>query len=471
MTHTPILPVNSPVITSLALFIGLYGTTTSNPMETIWTGFMFWFICHKFWWQNTPGIVLFAFVIPFIEIHTGVLNANSSNISLDTAFNGTGQLTFWLSSIGLFFVSIGFSSVLNKPQLATALHTSNLRKRFEGVNITHLILTYLALTLMGTAVDAMIPWNSSLKQLEVQFLKLPSVALFAACVHFYLFRKQGLLFSTFLVLVIIQNLYSYFSTWRLPIEILIAASLLRYTEFKMNHLIRYLPLLIPTLLFVGIWQSIKGEYRYQLSGGLENQQINISRGEALQTALDLGLKSYEEGDFADSTTVQATFQRTGYLEYFAATIEKVPEEIPFEKGKLTADNLEYALIPRILNPNKALKDDRAKVEKYTGIYFGGERAISSFSLGHYCEAYIDWGPIAMMIHLFLYGCIGGWITNLFTSRQIVSSSIFGTGILFTILSFWGTYQKDMVTIVGSLFWGGLAFIVLFPPLLLRIKNK
>ena len=460
-----LIPVRSPVIGALALGIGLYGLTTANPIETIWTGILLWWIFRTFWWQETPGIVLFALIIPFIEIHTGVLNANSSSISLDDAFVGTGRQTFWLSSIGLLMVCLGLRTALNQEQLARALHVDNLRERFKGVTMTRLIVLYLILTLLGMGVDVLIPWNSSLKQLEVQFLKLPAVVLFAACLHYFLFRQQRLLFIGFIAILIIQSLYSYFSEWRLPFEILIAASLIQLKQFRWPQAVRYVPLLLPVLVFVGIWQSIKGEYRYILSGGREDQSIQISRSAAIQSALDLATKSYAEGSFADSSLVQATYKRTGYLEFFASTLQKVPSEIPFEKGHLTTSNLEYALIPRILNPNKANKSDRAKVEKYTGIYFGGERSLASFSLGHYCEAYIDWGSVGMMAHLFLYGSLGGWMTNLFVRRSIVSSTLFGAGILFVILSYWGTYQKDMITTTGSLFWGGLAFLVLFPPLL------
>lgn len=459
------IPVRSPAIGALAMGIGIYGLTTSNPVETIWTGILFWWVCRTFWWQQVPGIILFALIIPFIEIHTGVLNANSSNISLDDAFHGTGRKTFWLSSIGFLMVCLGLNSTLKKERFAAELHIERLRQLFQSVTMARLIILFLILTLLGYGVDAAIPWNSSLKQFEVQFLKLPSVILFATCTHYFLFRKQSLVFATFIIVVIIQSLYSYFSEWRLPIEILITASLIQIKEFKLPQLIKYAPLFLPILLFVGVWQSIKGEYRSILSGGKEDQTIQLTRNEAIETALSLAVASYQTGAFGDSTVVQATYQRTGYLEYFAATLEKVPAEIPHENGRLTAANMEYVLIPRILNPDKKPKNDRVKVEKYTGLYFGGEQSKASFSLGHYCEAFIDWGSKGMLLHLFFYGCLGGWLTNLLLSRSIIKNTLFGAGILFTILSFWGTYQKDMITLSGSVLWGGLAFLILFPPVL------
>ena len=109
--------------------------------------------------------------------------------------------------------------------------------------------------------------------------------------------------------------------------------------------------------------------------------------------------------FWDDQVVDATYRRAGYLEYFSAAVSKVPNEIPHERGALLQEELTFAFVPRLLNPNKGIKNDRAKVERYTDYYFG-KSSFSSFSLGH-CEAYIDWGPVGMMLHLFCYGIVGG----------------------------------------------------------------
>ena len=116
----------------------------------------------------------------------------------------------------------------------------------------------------------------------------------------------------------------------------------------------------------------------------------------------------------------------GYLEYFSNAVAKVPTEIEHEKGQLLASNLEFALIPRFLSPNKGVKDDKAKVEKYTDFYFGTYGG-SSFSLGHYCEAYIDWGRWGMALQLFIYGMIGGGLYMLAILAHIGLQSTFGIG--------------------------------------------
>ena len=127
---------------------------------------------------------------------------------------------------------------------------------------------------------------------------------------------------------------------------------------------------------------------------------------------------------------------------------------------MLAESLSYSLVPRILNPDKGFKNDRAKVERYTDYYFCAN-SFSSFSLGHYCEAYIDWGPIGMMIHLFVYGLIGAGLVILTLKRSITINPVITAGILWVVLTPWGTFQQDMVTVSGQVFWGTICHLFLF----------
>ena len=104
------------------------------------------------------------------------------------------------------------------------------------------------------------------------------------------------------------------------------------------------------------------------------------------------------------------------------------------------------------------------MERFTDYYFGGERNISSFSLGHYCEAYIDWGPYGMMVHLFIYGLIGGLLMVITTNRTSRLNPILAFGVLWVVLTPWGTFQQDMTTISGKVVWGSICHLLIFFPL-------
>jgi len=103
------------------------------------------------------------------------------------------------------------------------------------------------------------------------------------------------------------------------------------------------------------------------------------------------------------------------------------------------------------------------VERYTDFYFG-DNAFASFSLGHFCEAYIDWGPNGMMLHLFIYGLIGGLLVRLALSRGRTLNPLLTLGLLWAVMYHWGTFQQDMVTVAGRTGWGALCQLVIFFPI-------
>ncbi len=107
----------------------------------------------------------------------------------------------------------------------------------------------------------------------------------------------------------------------------------------------------------------------------------------------------EIGSSNTDDVTRATLERVGYIDLFARMRQYVPSELPHEDGGLMAGNLSFALIPRILNPNKGVKNDQLKVEKYA------KRVIAdnaSFSLGHFAEHYVDYGPRGMWLSLLLF---------------------------------------------------------------------
>ena len=260
-------------------------------------------------------------------------------------------------------------------------------------------------------------------------------------------KEKRWLFYLFFLYFFASSFYSYFSSWRIPLAILIMASLATTTKISLPQMIRRLPVIAVGVALVFIWQSVKGEYREFLSQGERSQAIRVTQSEALSKFSELAGEALLQDTHINDKVVESTYKRVGYSEYFASAISKVPEEIPFQRGSLLEESASFALIPRILNPNKGVKNDREKVERFTDFYFGSN-SFSSFSLGHYCEAYIDWGPHWMHLHLFLYGLLGASMLRLSTLRTQHLHPLIRWGVAFAVLSGWGTFQQDMVTVLG-----------------------
>lgn len=454
--------VSSPLITFVAVCTALYGLTTPNPTETIWTCTLLFLILRWFWRRQQPGIILFCILLPFLEIHTSLIESTERNVNLDGLFFGTGKVTFWMSSFSLLAVAIGVKSCWSIFRRSRFFDLSTLHQAAKNLNQHKLVLIFVLSRVLSQVVDATISYNSSLRQLETYSLGISDALLMVLTIKFMLDRKHLWMMILIYGYLIGIGFATFFSNWKEPLFILLVASLTRIEVFNVRQALRLAPIVVPTLLFLLIWQSVKDEYRSFLNGGAFSQQVVVSQNEALSKFQELAFDAITKTDISSTERLNATYRRIGYLEYFSNAVAKVPDEIPHERGKLLQSNLEFALIPRFLSPNKGVKDDKAKVEKYTDFYFG-EYGGSSFSLGHYCEAYIDWGPIGMVIQMFLYGVLGGLLFLLTLNRTASFTPLLSLGILWVVMKPWGTFQQDMVTLSGTVFWGTVCHLFLFLP--------
>jgi len=453
--------VQSPLVNGLLALLGVYGMFGSNPLEWLWAVLLLYFILRKFWWANYPGIILFCLLTPFLEIHTVLIEAANYGLTLDQLYPETGQLTFWLASFGLFSLLLGFTAGLRKTKVQFSLET--LRESAHQISQRNLLLATLGLAVGGIAIDIAIPYSSPIRQIETYYAGMTNACYMTFAIHFWITRKNPWLAIALFLVFLATSFQSYFSSWREPFTIALVSILVTYNHFKIKHLLRLSPLLIPVVALTLMWQTVKSDYRAYLSQGERAQIVRVGQLEALTKFSELVTEATTQDAVAQQSTINNTLKRAGYVEYFNATVRKVPAEIPHENGRLLAESLSFAFIPRILNPDKGVKNDRLKVERYTDFYFGAS-SFSSFSLGHYCEAYIDWGPVWMMLHLFIYGFLGALLIRISISKMANFNPIVAMGILWIIILPWGTFQQDMIVVAGKTVWGALCHLVLFWPL-------
>lgn len=449
--------------------LGLYGMLfTPNPLETAWAFFMLWLVLKLFWWKNFPPILVYGTIMPWLEVHTALFQSNLYGELLDESFLETGKETYWMASIGLLFVIIGIRWALLRNWARLLPSLERIQEEINGVDQTKLFIALGMARLFALGMDAVIPFGSSLYQFTTYSYGAGDVIAVILYLHFFLTRQRPLLFFSFFAFELVTSFYSYFGEWKGPIILLFLASLVNVERTSSKVVLRLGPLFIAAVYLVFVWQSIKGPYRAYLdqrtSDRFSSQTIKVSQGEALAKFWELATDAQSQTDDEREKVLKSTLSRVGYLEYFSKTVARIPEKMPHEQGALIRENLNFALIPRFLNPNKGVKNDRLRTEKYSGVYLGGIDASASFSLSHYCEAFIDWGPYRMMIQLALYGLVGGILWNLTRRRYQDYSVVFLIGMWWVVMKPWGTMQKDMIEISGTLFWGAVCHLVLFTPL-------
>lgn len=455
-----------PVLLTLVAGLGLF---SPNPLESAWSLFLLWLILKWFWWRNHPPLLVYAAVIPWLEIHTTVLEANIYGLTLDGLFLDTGRQTFWMASAGLLMVMTGLRFALRSWRRSFTFNVDFLREEAEKINQIRLLAALFGVRFLSGFVKGFVGFGS-LRQLSTYFDGIAGVLSVCIFLHYFITRKRPLLFYGFFLFELVGSFYSYFGSWKAPLFLLFLTTLWNTRVVTRRALIRFLPAaaLVGTLLFV--WQSIKVEYRAFLSGETRDQIITVGRTEALSKFLELSLESFSAQQAQLESVQQSTLRRVGYLEYYSAAVANVPEFIPFEGGELLKESLNFALVPRFLNPSKGVKSDREKVERYTEFNFGDENNKASFSLGHYCEAYIDWGPIGSLIQLLVYGIIGGYLYHITMKRYAGFHPFIIIGMLWVILFPWATMQQDAITVIGKTTWGAICHLWLFKPLYSRLQT-
>ena len=462
-------------ISGILAVLGVVGLLTANPLESAFAILQLAFLLRAYWRQNTPPVVLLLFLIPWLEISTGILEANLRGQSLDDILHGSGSTAYWLSALGLFAVHIGFYPFFKRTPVASFEQLKEAAARFS---FERLVLAYFAVGPASDVLAGFIGRGSSLYQFVTYFNGISLAILIAICIRQVILEQVHRRFVLFIGAVVFLSFYSFFSEWRLVLFAL-AIGFGTLSGLTARSVFRIIILTIVFGNIIFLWQGIKPVYRAYLTGqeslrgGLQSQTVNQSRGDALAKFIELSGDFYRGELQADNFKASdneellfKTLRRVGYLEFMCLTINKVPEEVDHEKGTLLSSNLSFALIPRFLNPNKGVKDDGAKVEKYTGFMVSDS---ASFSLGHYVEYFIDFGKVGMLLLLFFYGFIGGGVYKLASQKSNVKA-ILMIGMVFVVLQSWGSFQNDAIWIYGNTFFGFICHVIIFRPVYFAIEN-
>ena len=455
----------------ILVVFAVLGLLSVNPWSSAFAIFQLYVLLRSYWRKNSPPVILLLFLIPWLEISTGVLEANLRGESLDSMLNGSGESAYWIGAIGLFAVHLGFLPFFRKTALASNERLVIFARR---LSLTKLIIAYFAIGPLTGIIASFIGRGSGLYQFVTYLNEISLVVLIVICLRQVMLKEINKTFVLFCIAVLLLSFYSFFSEWRLLLfALFIGFGNVQSLTRRLIIRILLLSFIFGNVIF--LWQGIKPLYRAYLTGqdslkgGLISQSVNRSRMDALGKFFELS-QSFYAGELDDVETEQEldgedllyrTLRRVGYLEFLSIALNKVPSEINHEQGALLRSNLSFALIPRFLNPNKGVKNDGAKVEKYTGFMVSHA---SSFSLGHYVEYFIDFGRSGMMVVLLLYGIIGGLIYRTLMKQMEATYPLLSIGLVYVVLAQWGSFQNDAIFIYGLTFYGLICHGFLFRPI-------
>lgn len=257
-------------------------------------------------------------------------------------------------------------------------------------------------------------------------------------------RSLGLLAAVSVVEVVL-GLTGFFADFRESVlTLLVAAAAARPRLNPRGFLMMSLAVLV-TLGVTIFWSAMKQDYRDFLNQGTGQQQVEqpiAARLGYLGNAADeFNGNQFQKG-------LRALTIRESYIDVLAATLDHVPEEVPFENGRLLKADILNMVEPRIFFPEKPpTPDDSIIAYHYTGLRF--DLAVgTSVSIGYLGELYIDYGKVGAVIGAFVIGLIAGRIYAILRGYQGIPL-VFTYAILDMSLLLFIFFESDLVRFMGS----------------------
>ena len=155
-----------------------------------------------------------------------------------------------------------------------------------------------------------------------------------------------------------------------------------------------------SLTFAYFIQIAKNDYRELLWSGqlAENSKIG-----AFITTINKNINKPE--DLAETQFGNNVVRiNEGWI--IARIMDNVPSRVPYANGETVKDALIASLLPRFLDPNKAIAGGHDNMLKYTGMELNASTSMDISEVG---EAYANFGAAGGMIFMLLLGLFFNWV--------------------------------------------------------------
>lgn len=409
------------------------------------------------WKKNEPPVLLLIFFILWMQTIVKLFNSALQNkplyeMTLYPLINENSiEFAIWASYAGLISIALGMF-------IATISLNRSLGKRFyeevKLISIQKIFYVYLFLLFFIT-------FSNNFLTTTVQFSQilrvLPQIkwAVFLLLLFTVIIRQES---RKYIIIPLLLEVVIGFSGFHAGFKKIFYFSILIFLTVQNKLDLKKSVIAIMVFLVVlglgTVWMGIRGEYRT-----IQTEHVEMDRFELLLTIPDL----LEKAKLTEKSGDVFSFllSRLEYVDFFAYSIDWVPDRISFADGEQWFGAIKHIVTPRIFFPEKPILEwDTAITEKYTGINLTYNNAATTISLGFFAESYIDFGFIFMHIPLFFIGILVGLIYRfiIFQSKMKVIGCMFGASVVYSPLT---TIEISAVKLLGSIVtnWILISFLI------------
>lgn len=401
-------------------------------------------IYKLFYIKGNPNIIFWGLIFQWAAISSQPIYASILGVPLGDLFLGTifpadlMEYTDFLSIAGIYFFTTGLFWSVRRFRI---ILNESIWDKYDPNKVFRWYIYISSFILLNQAVI----WNFPGLVQYIFFLFYVKWGFFVFT--FMIIFKRGPQLKVPLLAVIgfefLLGLSSYFAS---NFYLIILFSVIAFAALVKRISLSAVSLLwvVGALLFhmAVLWTAAKGNYRSYVNQGQNVQEVKVSKEEARSKLIEL-IQKVDANTY--NRAIEDLVNRLGYVHFFAAAVRYVPEYIPHENGKILINALSHYLIPRFLNPDKPELDDSKHTNRYTGLNLSGKSKGTSFSLGTFADAYVDFGPILMFIPLFFFGYLIGLFYKLLYTADV-------WGVIFTAPFFLliNVYGADTTKAIGGI---------------------
>ena len=449
---------NSIAETAMLLFVGfvIYGFLSQYLLLTVLAGGVFIYLLKSLWRVNVPPVLLFFLLFHWMQVFASILYADFFGDSLDVIYGSEGlELLFCMTFIQIGLMGGVMAYVFNKIQLKP-ISKATLVNAAKEFNTNYIIIGYGICIVVLPILRSFSLSSASLLQLVCTFniIKTLFISLLLFIVILRKSKNKNLIIGI-LVLEFLLSFVSYFSDFK---EFLFLGMLITLTispKLKVGTLFKLIPVVAILFVFLSFWSYIKGDYRAYINAGTTDQSVYVSNTQALSFIAARAV-NFTPADIIEGGKI--LLSRMQYMERYSEVYARVPSIIPHTNGQELKESVMFILVPRILNPNKGIKDASDKTVLYTGKEFANASAGTSISMGYFCDLYIDFGLFLMTIPLLLMAYGMAYIPLYILERKGYNVLFIYSLLIGVFLSF-GTFESDMIYFIGTI-RNDIVFLVL-----------
>jgi hypothetical protein len=455
------ITVSPPVILAMILSI-LAVMGMANPGYLVICLITCFLIIYLLWKSSRPGILVFALLMQWVQVVTYIFWMDDFDMDINRLSNHAG-IAVIMACLGLLVIAGTIAwrlKPLNMPS------REELYVQAKLIDERKILILYLISTFFLGGLGFAFGRNPGLFQILMTLSSLKWVFFMVYGYVAWINKKNR---TTLVILVLFEfasGLYSYFSTFKVVIyfTIILALSFIRHISFKQL----FFGLVSATLLFFLLltWTAIKSDYRKFLNQGSKQQVVEVSRTEAF-SKIEEKVSALTWEDYQN--VLGLFLYRAQYILHLAKTMDRVPDVLPHENGRLWWDNISFVLMPRLFFPDKPIYEATVKTNKYTGLHYAGFTQGASFSLGYFADSYIDFGYIGMLFPLAMIGLFVAFIYRTLYSFTKINVLMRYAVINVSLIDFCA-FESDGLFLFGRLVLMFLVYWVLSKYVLTRLQR-